>query len=205
MNKLTLLLTLLAFGSLEAVRYPIEPISPKIPNGGQSNKTQPAKKKKKVEQIAHRVSVMLGSKDVLNGTIQANRVITFQHYRSGLLFTKTVSPADIKTLRVRKYKYRLLGKKSKNKTYEFLPAEIELTLSNNRKYYLTKMFSFLNRFKINTIDGDTTLFTYFADTWVPKKGWSEVTSREFNYHQQKAHPQAVVEINFSPESRAGAN
>jgi len=178
------------------IRYPVEPTVPTV-NGSAAGSTSAKKRKKKIQFISQRVRATLGSQDTLVGTISAHKSITFRHYKNGLFFTKKIGPAEIKKIRVTRYSYKLIKRTKRGKLYQFEPAEINLVLKNGRSYRLSKIFSFLRKFRIETIDGSTWLYTFFADTYDKKKGWDEVASKSFHYHRTKPHPKAAVEIVFS--------
>ena len=184
--------------ALNAIKYPVTPSVPSIPGSSNSNGT-----KKKIPTTEQYVKVTLGSGDSIQGNIQAPVEIRFKHYKSGLVFQKTITPADLKSISVQRYAYQNPKKKEHSTYYQFEPDKVEITLKNGRSYTLPYLFNFLRMVNIDTPDGKTTIYSFFADTFDEKKGWSEVESKDPRYHLNAAHPRVAVIFSFEAVAPSG--
>ena len=184
--------------STNAIRYPItpqEPSSPTVESTGDST-TSPHSKKPKDEKITIRVKVFLGSGDELNGFIQAPKELKFKHYRNGFIYRKKIFTNDISLLEIASFQKNLIRTKKPRKFYEFKPSLIKISMKNKKKFRLNYLFKFLYEFNIQTSNGTTTLYSFFADEFHKIKGWSEVSSKDDTYHKTNPHPQSIQKIWF---------
>lgn len=170
-----------------AITYPVSPAEPTV--SGETTKKQKSLSPK-TNNIAVNVRLKLGTGDEIEGTIAMPNEITFSHVKNALTYNKTLYPWELKKITVNEYAAR----QGDNGLIEFEPASITITTTNKREYLVQGIFSFLKKITINTVDGSTTVFTFFADKWSDKTGWAEVSSKDKNYHRKNPHPQAVHEI-----------
>jgi len=171
---------------------PKDPNTPHVSDVSQKETKDAKKIKQKKETV--QIIAILGSGDEVQGEIKLPEKITFRHYKNGLLYTKTVGVHNIKTITVTAYREHKVRKTKKNTYVEFEPDDIEITLTNGNKYYINGMFDFLRSFPIDTPDGRTYLYTFFADTY--KKGWAGIKSKDRKIHKTMPHPAAVRKIRF---------
>lgn len=203
LNKLFIYLIILQLplNYIFPVSYPITPSEPEVP-GATSDSGNKKKETKKIQLIEVQIKVRLGSGDQLEGIAQLPTSIRFRHYRSGLYFEKTVSPNEIEEIEIEQWGHE--GQIESGKSINFEPVKMKIKLRNGLICNVEGIFPFLRKFKIETDYGETTLFTFFADTWQDKKGWSEVESTDKKYHLNKPHPQSVKKIDIVlPSQPAG--
>ncbi len=187
MVRYVILLFTLPLVSIAAVRYPVSPAEPKVAG----NESPVGKKKSpQTQNIPVHVSLKLGSGDEIQGTIAMPENITFSHQKNGLTYSKTIRPTQLKKIRINEYRSR----RGSGNFWEFEPETTTLITQDDRDFTITGIFPFLRKIVIDTPDGTTTVFTFFADSWDDKTGWSEVASKDRHYHRKNPHPQAVKEI-----------
>ncbi len=178
-----------------SISYPVTPLLPKNPKlDGKSNTPTnkvPSKAKKEIK-----VAVILGSGDEIYGKIQSPKSIHFQHYKNGLLYKKKITPQNIDFIKILRFKKKEISRSKSSIHYDFRPDKVMLVLKDKKKYYLDFLFSFLLKFKIDTSDGTTTLYSFFAGHFTPSKGWSGVESKDIDYHNENPHPRSVQKIKF---------
>ncbi|MCS6984880.1 MAG: hypothetical protein NZM25_07145 [Leptospiraceae bacterium] len=187
-GRLVLLVLSMTWGSTHAIRYPVTPSEPSIPQ-------EESKKRKEGQVSLLKVKVKLGSGDELFGEISLPSSITFSHYKNGLLFRKTLRPEEIKKIRILSYR----ESRASASLFEYEPERTQILTKDLQEFYISGIFTFLRKIEIETVDGKTTLFTIFADSWDEKSGWREVASRDRHYHQKHPHPKAVYEIEIEGE------
>lgn len=187
MARYAIFLFVLPIFATAAVRYPVSTSEPHI-----AGNDSPAGKKKSAQpqNIPVNVSLKLGSGDEIQGTITMPESITFSHQKNGLTYSKTIRPTQLKKIKINEYRSR----KSSGNFWEFEPESTTLITQDDRDFTIAGIFPFLRKIVIETPDGTTTLFTFFADSWDDKNGWSEVASKDRYYHKKNPHPQAVKEI-----------
>ncbi len=184
--------------SLSAIRYPITPQEPNSPTveSSKENTTATHLKKTKDEKIRVRVKVLLGSGDELNGFIQTPKTLKFKHYRNGFIYRKKIFTHDISLIEIVSFQKNLIRTKKSWKFYEFKPSLIKITMKNKENFRLNYLFKFLYKLEIETSNGVTTLYSFFADEFHKMKGWSEVSNKEATYHDNNPHPQSIQKIWF---------
>ena len=182
-----------------AIRYPITPVEPKTPSvegyKKPASKSTTTKKLKVVEQDIY-VKTILGSGDELAGSVRIPEKIEFKHYKNGLIFKKNLLIEDISSIEIQSFRKKLLWKKEKISFYEFKPSKVKIITKSKNEFIIDYLFKFLHKFSIQTYDGITTLYSFFADEFHQNKGWSEVESKEISYHDNKPHPKSVKKIIF---------
>jgi len=176
---------------------PQNPANPASPAMAEKKKPKPAD-----DEILIQLEtiVYLGSGDDLEGTILFPEKISFKHYKNGLVFDKTVSPLDIREIKVLEYSGSSDDPENSDKRFfEFEPSSVQLTLWSGQTFILDGIFPFLKNFEITTHDGKTKLYMIFANTFTKKDGWSEISSKDINYHNTLPHPQAAYRIRILRE------
>ena len=192
-------LVIIVTNALFSIRYPIEPESPKDPEKtGASEAISKSNKsvKRENQNIEVYVEAELGSGDSITGSISIPPKISFEHYYNGILYKKNARLSEIKSIVVKNYKKYLGKDQKKYKSYKFYPDLIEINFKSGHTFTVKGMFKFLQKFVIETGYGSTTLYTYFGDMFSPETGWSEVLSKDPQYHRQNPHPQAVKKLVF---------
>ena len=186
-----------------AIRYPVSPNEPKTPLVEGYEKTDSSKTSKKPNQTIDQkfqkeihIKVVLGSGDELTGFIKAPEKVRFEHYKNGLVFKKTMQVEDISSVEIKSFQKELKWKKKAQYFYEFKPFKIRILTKDKNEFFIDYLFQFLQKFKIHTSDGVTTLYSFFADEFNEEKGWSEVASNERSYHDHMPHPQSIRKIIF---------
>lgn len=151
----------------------------------------------KPSKATSEVTVYLGSGVSINGKIEIPPEIIFKHTKEGIEYKKKITPAEILEIEILSYRIKNKNSLQNGSTfYEFEPERVKLILRNGREYFFTTLFSFLKIIKLDTPDGKTRLYTYFADTFEPKKGWEHVQNKNRDYHKDKPHPNCVVRLKF---------
>ena len=202
---LRLFFIFLSSTSVFGLSEPKEPAVPTVKRFEVKKSRTTKPNKKKIEPgVSRLVHVTLGSDDTLKGHIAVPLRLQFKHYKNGFIYTKKVNADEIKSIVISSYHYQLSSRKQGVKYYHFEPGKIRLSLHNGRTYEVGRLFKFLRQFKIETIDGTTTLYSFFADSYHPKKGWSEVVSKNLSYHKSIPHPQSVKKVQFIPEGSTTA-
>jgi len=191
-----LLIYLLSTSSYSAMARnfegPKDPNDPKVADVSEKKSKKINKVQKKMDSV--QIIAIFGSGDEVQGEIELPEKITFRHYKNGLMYTKTVGVEEIKTITVLNYREAKVRKGKKNTFVEFKPDNIEISLTNGSKYFITGIFDFLRKITIDTPDGRTYLYTFFADTY--KKEWAGIKSNDRNIHKTIPHPAAVQKIRF---------
>ena len=187
---------------LFSINYPITPTIPEVGNSENNSdinkKTIPNNNIKnnstKISEIW--VSVTLGNGNIITGEINIPEEISFSHIKNGFSYNKSISPDEIKTIEIIEFSYHKVNQKNNFTQYEFQPSKIRILLRNRKEYEINYLFKFLIQFKIKTDDGNTQLFSFFSDTFHEKNGWSEVNSKDYNYHIKLPHSTSVKKITF---------
>ena len=203
----TLLVVLLLLASqqqLFSIRYPIAPKTPKEPyvndelNTTKTDKQSPKKVKKALKAV--RVMITLGSGDTLYGTVDLPEKISFPHYKNGFFYHKTVKIQAIKSIAILQFNKSILATNKLGTTYEFKPNKYLIILNNGSQYITKKSFHFLSKVKLHTEDGLLVLFSFFANTFHKKRGWSEISGKSPDYHLTNPHPKSIHTIKFLQEN-----
>ncbi len=187
--------------SVHSIRYPVtpyEPSSPKI-ESTKEDSSDTISTKIKITKNKIRIKAMLGSGDELNGFIMGPKEIKFKHYRNGFVYQKTITLTNIAFIQIISFQQNLIRRKGTYSLYEFKPSKIKIQMKNNNQFELNYLFKFLHQFEIKTINGTTTLHSFFADEFHKIKGWSEVESIKDDYHRYNPHPKSVKKILFFEE------
>lgn len=193
---------LLAFSN--NLTLPSLPVSPKVPVQKQSEQTQKAtaenketysKTDAKNEKENTLVEVILGNGKKLKGKIEFPESITFEHQKDNLTYKLTLLKSQLKRIKVQVYNMTVLQRRE-NIPYSFVPQKVLIETKDGRQYFIDSLFASLKKFTVLTVDGRTTLFSYFADTWKSKGGWTEIGEKNFDAHKTIAHPLAAVEWIF---------
>lgn len=191
---------LLAFSN--NLTLPSLPVSPQTPSQKKAEQTQQtvideraSSSTQKEEKENTAVEVVLGNGKKLKGKIEFPESITFEHQKDGLVYKLMLLKNQLKRIKVQSYNMTVLQRRE-NIPYSFVPQKILIETKDGRQYFIETLFPFLKKFTVLTVDGRTMLFSYFADTWKAKGGWTEINEKNFNAHKTIAHPLAAVEWIF---------
>ena len=182
-------------GNINPLKEPISPTEPEVNDAASTDRT-PDLPQSKPEPLPE-VRIFLGSGAMIEGKIEMPAQFVIKHTIDGLQYEKNVSPADLLEIEILTYRIKDRRELNEGKIfYEFEPDQVKVTLRNGRQYFFTTIFPFLRKLEVVTIDGKTTLYTYFGDTFDQEKGWEQVPNRDPASHQNKPHPHSVVRIRF---------
>ena len=187
-----------SFSEILSITYPITPRPPQMPSVDNETSGSETSVKKELPRAKKHILItaLLGSGDEITGKVYIPESVSFKHYKNGLIYKKTIFLKDIFSIEILRFK-KALVKKNKNTTlYEFKPLRVKIITKDKNDFYLGYLFSFLQKINISTQDGETTLFSFFADAFDKKNGWAEVDSKDISYHQDKPHPRSVWKIKF---------
>lgn len=186
---------------IDAIRYPVnpqDPSSPDLEDNESSSKLSSEKEKKKKNRVY--ITAHLGSGDMISGYIEIPREITFQHYKNGFVYKKSLNTKEIKSIVIENYTSNpTLDKKNKIKKpifFKYIPSRVIVKTIDGNTFELTYLFPFFHKFLIENDDGSTWLFTIFGDEFYPKTGWKEAQNDDIHYHNHQPHPKAVKKIYF---------
>ncbi len=178
------------------VESPSPAQTPNGQNETRAEESQPQEKEEPQTRLV-KVTLELGTGDRLQGSIEVPLQAQFSHHKNGLTYVKSVSPEELKSVRILSYRIKHRHENEESAFYEFEPDEIEITLTNRKTYLVSHIFPFLRKIEITTTDGTTVLYTFFADSFLKESGWEEVASDDPNYHRTNPHPQAVRAVFFT--------
>lgn len=179
---------------LFSIQYPVSPDEPTV-DSTQSTVTG----SKTVEDTAEfEVRVIFASGDDLTGSCVLPGKVSFYHYRDGLTFHKTINLAEVKRIQVIEYrsKFNEESEKQNSVLHEFEPSNVVVEMKSGKTYNTGVIFQFLLKIPLSTEEGDTTVYTYFADRFDSGKGWRDVESKDPDFHRNNPHPLTVSRIDF---------
>lgn len=178
--------------------YPVDPSYPQVQPGQQNQKTGDTKNQNPSASVKIEVIAILGTSDEVRGYVMLPEKISFKHYKNALVYEKNIVPDDLQSITIQEYSRQGDNASGKNKItfYQFEPSAVEIKLKDNSIYRIQKIFSFLQRFYIDTNNGRTRLFTIFGDSYEKSKGWRDVESKDPEYHRTQPHPASVKKIIF---------
>jgi len=195
--------TLLHTQNILPVSYPVEPTVPVVKQPVSESTSGKEVIKNASENLKIAITAYLGSGNQINGIISLPSEIYFTHNKNGIIYKKKITPVDIAEITILEYVVKNSDEQGEVHFYEFEPSFFEIKMKNGLKFYPDQFFSFLKTFEIETVDGTTTLFTFFGDNFNKKTGWESKPGTVFSYHKKSGHINSVFKILFQAPSKQG--
>lgn len=207
---ITIIYLLIADLNAEAEFKIKEPVSPTVQ---QSINTQTKhinfKNKKKVKKYKkenlyfYNVTILFQDSSILNGVITIKeKTVRVRHKKKDFVFDKTIKWEDVKSIKIKEWKPRLISKNTNNGklTYYFYPGKYQFIMNNKKSYYYHKNIPYLNSLLLTNDDGSTQIYSFFVDYWYPTGKntgyWENTKNSYFYYPFYNPHYKSFKIINF---------
>ncbi|GEM_PF-2679835 len=188
----------LSLVSTHAIQYPVSPGDPE--DSFREKETASSNQNSEENFSSMTIRVTFASGDELSGTARMPSSVIFYHYRKGLSYKKQLQISEIKSIKVISWNGRIISERDPlAKVYEFHPNDVLIQTRDGKEYRTGAIFPFLRKVPLSTDDGDTVVFSYFADSYSEKNGWRDVSSKDPDYHQSNPHPLTVIRFDLDAD------
>lgn len=183
-------------------------------NSRQNRRGEPAKQEKqppaespakseKNESTSRQYSLSakmtFGSGKTVRGQVRisAPEQMNLSHEAGGVRYSAQISPDDISSIEILKWKHKFVRENKSGLVYEFIPDEVRIRLKDGGEMKQSgPIFSFLKQFNVENKNGKVTLFTFWLDLKKPDGSWHTGLTGPDSGVRVMCHPEVVRRIDF---------
>ncbi len=174
-----------------------QPVPEKQPARESSEKSE--KNETPARQYSLSAKLTLGSGKTVRGQVRisAPEKMQLSHETGGVRYSAQISPDDISSVEVLKWKHKFVRENKSGLVYEFIPDEVRIRLKDGGEMKQTgPIFPFLKQFSVENKNGKVTLFTFWLDLKKPDGSWHTGLTGPESGVRVMCHPDVVRRIDF---------
>lgn len=150
-------------------------------------------------QYSLSAKMTLGDGKTVRGQIRlaAPERMQLTHESGGVRYERQISPDEISSLEILRWKHKFIRENKSGLVYEFIPDEVRIRLKDGGEIKRTgPIFPFLRQFVLENKNGKVTLFTFWVDLKRPDGKWHTGLTGPESGVRVICHPEAVRRIDF---------
>jgi hypothetical protein len=150
-------------------------------------------------QYSLSAKMTLGSGKTVRGQVRlsAPEEMQLNHESGGVRYSARISPDQISSVEILKWKHRFVRENKAGLVYEFIPDEVRIRLKDGGEMRQSgPIFPFLKQFNLENKNGKVTLFTFWVDLKKPDGSWHTGLTGPESGIRVICHPEVVRRIDF---------